>query len=319
MIISRKTKEVILSLPGAWILLIPLRLFNVCNTVLREQIVLLTKWSFLSRELTNYSYHSTEVSMKRLAVAMSKIEGVSCQAVMEYCTELDRDMLLKNLYLQARDKEKMLLNLTDGELRPGRQILYYCLTRILKPKLVFEAGTAHGMGALLIIHALKLNEAEGFPGELITVDLNPNAGKLLKHLPSDYRASLDFIIGDTESTLALCTSEVDLFFHDTVNISSHEKSHYDLLDKRISRAGVICTSWGMSGILAEYSDRRGRCYLEFTSQPEHHWSCDTMGISLPSNLKVASVRKPVPESSSHRIPWPIREDLHAAAIEKIRV
>jgi predicted O-methyltransferase YrrM len=318
MIISRKTKEMILSLPGAWLFLIPLRLFNVCNTVLRSQVVLLTGWCFSSREFTNCSYHSTMASMKRLAVTLSKIEGVSCQAVMGYCTELNRDVLLQNMYLQARNKEKMLRNLTDAELRPGRQILYYCLTRALKPKVVFEAGTAHGMGSLLIVHALKLNEAEGFSGKLITVDLNPNAGKLLKHLPSDYRASMNFIISDTESALRLYASEIDLFFHDTVNIASHEKNHYDLLDERISRDGVICTSWGMSGMLAEYSEKSDRRYLEFTSQPERHWSCDTMGISLPSTLKAPSLRKPARQLSSHGILWSTPEDLHVAAIAKVR-
>lgn len=318
MTISRKTKEMILSLPAAWLFLIPFRLFNVCNTVLRSQVLMLIRWCFSSHELTNWSYHSTEVSMKRLAVTLSKIEGVSCKAVMGYCTELSRDILLQNMYLQARSKEKMLRNLTDAELRPGRQSLYYCLTRALKPKVVFEAGTAHGIGSLLIVHALKLNAAEGFPGKLITVDLNPNAGKLLKHLPSDYRACMDFIISDTESALRLYASRIDLFFHDTVNIPSHEKTHYDLLDQRIARDGVICTSWGMSGILAEYSEKSDRRYLEFTSQPERHWSCDTMGISLPLTLKAPPLYKQARQASSHSILWPTREDLHAAAIEKVR-
>lgn len=211
--------------------------------------------------------------------------------VIEYCAELHQNSRLQELYSQARAKESMLHNLTDSEFRPGRQILYFCLTRALKPKVVFEAGTAHGKGALLILHALKLNAAEGFPGTLTTVDLNPNAGKLLKHLPLDYRSSMNFIVDTSESTLRRFPSRIDLFFHDTVNISSHEKYHYDLLSEKISRAGVICTSWGMSGTLAEYSERTGRRYLEFTNQPEDHWSCDTMGISLPGILKAPSIYK----------------------------
>jgi predicted O-methyltransferase YrrM len=282
----------ILSLPGAWIFLIPLRLFNVCNTVLKSQIVLLTRWGFSSRELTNFSYRSTETSTKRLAILLSKIEGISYQAVMGYCAELNQNESLQNIYRQARVKEKMLRNSTDHDLRAGRQILYYCLTRALKPEVVFEAGTAHGIGSLLVLHALKLNQAEGFPGRLTTVDLSPNAGKLLKHLPSEYRAAMDFILSDTEDALRHFPSHIDLFFHDTVNVSSHEKSHYELLDRRISRAGVICTSWGMSGMLAEYSERSGRRYLEFTNQPEGHWFCDTMGISLPAVLIARSICKP---------------------------
>jgi predicted O-methyltransferase YrrM len=319
MIISRKSKEMILSLPGAWIFLIPLRLFSVSNMVLKSQIFSLIRWCFSSRELTNFSYHSTDVSVKRLAVTLSKIEGVSCRAVTEYCEELGQDVLLQNTYLHARSKEKMLRNLTDAELRPGRQILYYCLTRALKPKVVFEAGTAHGMGSLLILHALKLNKVEGFPGRLTTVDLNPTAGKLLKHLPSDYSASMEFIISDSETELQRYSSKIDLFFHDTVNIPSHEKSHYDLLDERISDNTVICTSWGMSGMLAEYTERRNRRYLEFTSQPERHWSCDTMGISMPSSLRAPSMRTPLPHAAGQVIPWPVHEDTQAAAIGRLHV
>lgn len=252
---------------------------------------MLAKWGLSSREFTNFSYHSTEASTRRLASALSKIEGVSSQQVIGYCAEINQNAALQELYGQARAKEQMLRNLTDSEFRAGRQILYFCLTRALKPKVVFEAGTAHGKGALLILHALKLNAGEGFPGKLTTVDLNPNAGKLLNHLPLDYRALMNFILDGSEDILRRFPSRIDLFFHDTVNISSHEKSHYDLLDEKISRAGVICTSWGMSGMLAEYSERNGRRYLEFTNQPEDHWSCDTMGISLPAVLQAPSICK----------------------------
>lgn len=288
MIISRKIKAAILSVPGAWLFLIPFRLFSVYKTLLKMPIGQLIKWSVLSREITNFSYHSSEASTRRLAGMLGRIEGVSPQAIIGYCAELDHATILQDLYRDARAREGMLRNLTDNELRAGRQILYYCLTRALKPKVVFEAGTAHGKGALLILHALRLNAAEGFPGELTTVDLNPNAGKLLKHLPSAYRNLLNFIMDTSEATLRRFPLRIDLFFHDTVNLPAHEERHYALLHQKISRTGVICTSWGMSGMLAEYSEKSGRHYLEFTSQPDDHWSSDTLGLSLPAALQTPS-------------------------------
>jgi predicted O-methyltransferase YrrM len=288
MIISRKIKATILSVPGAWFFLIPLRLFNVYNEVLKKQIVRLIKWGLSSREFTNFSYHSSQITTKRLASMLGRIEGVSPQAIAGYCAELERASVLQDLYREARQKEGMLRNLTDKELRAGRQIVYYCLTRALKPKVVFEAGTAHGKGALLILHALKLNAAEGFPGELTTVDLNPNAGKLLKYLPSGYRSMLNFIVDTSEDTLRDFPGRIDLFFHDTMNLAAHEQRHYALLRQKISRNGVICTSWGMAGLLAEFAAMSGRQYLEFTVQPDDHWTTDTLGISLPAMLRVPS-------------------------------
>ena len=300
MIISRKFKATILSVPGAWFFLIPLRLFNVYNTVLKEQIVRLIKWSVSSREFTNFSYRSNEVTTKRLASMLGRIDGVSPQAIVGYCAEIERASVLQDLYREARQKEGMLRNLTDNELRAGRQIVYYCLTRALKPKVVFEAGTAHGKGALLILHALRLNAAEGFPGELTTVDLNPNAGKLLKHLPSGYRRLLNFIVDSSEGTLEHFPMQIDLFFHDTMNLAAHEERHYALLRQKMSRTGVICTSWGMAGLLAEFSAISGRQYIEFTVQPDDHWTSDTLGISLPAMLRVPSAYKPPQQSTNRR-------------------
>ena len=314
MTISRRVKASILRIPGVWLLLIPLRLFNVWNTILRNQFFAVTRWGFSSREMTNFTYHSTETSKKRLAIILSKIDGLSSSDVLRYCDELTRSDLLQAIYLQARSKEKILCNLTDGEFRPGRRILYYCLARALKPKVVFEAGTAHGAGALLILHALKLNEAEGYPGKLITVDINPNASKLLKHLPPDYARMVTVIFGDTEHALAQVTSEIDIFIHETVNIVEHENRHYDILSKKISRTGIIFSPWGLMGTLAEFSDKAGREYLEFTHQPENHWNCDTIGISLPAK------GSPAIKKRSSEVEFSRNERVHSAMknLERLR-
>lgn len=319
MIISRRTKAAILSLPGTWVLLIPIRLFGVWSTILKSQFVAQTRWGFSSREMTNFSYHPTQESKKRLAIILSKIDGLSKSDVLGYCEELINNNLLQDIYFQARAKEKMLCNLTDREFRAGRRILYYCLARALKPKVVFEAGTAHGAGALILLHALKVNESEGYPGKLITADINPNAGKLLKHLPAEYRELLTFSYGDTEQALAEVSSEIDLFIHETVNITSHENRHYDYLRQKLSRSGIIFSPWALTGTLAEFSDQTGREYLEFTHEPENHWNLDTIAISLPANLKVLSRREQENRVGPEGMPMPHEEKIPAVGSEKAHV
>jgi hypothetical protein len=292
MIISRKTKAAILNLSGVWLFLIPIRLFNLWRTNLKPQIIAQTRWVFSSREINNHSYHPTQASKKRLAIILSKIDGLSKSDVLYYCEEIFHSNLVQDIYFKARAQEKILRNLTDREFRAGRRILYYCLARALKPKVVFEAGTAHGVGAMIILHALKMNESEGYPGKLVTADINPNAGKFLKHLPPEYCELLSFSYGDTEKVLEELSSEIDLFIHETVNIESHENKHYDLLRQKISSSGIILSPWALTGRLAEFSDRTGREYLEYTYEPENHWNVDMIAISLPANLKVLPLQAP---------------------------
>ncbi len=285
-----RVKFVVLGLPGVWVALIPIKLFKVYRLFMRPQMARFTRLAFLSREVCNYSFHHTDTSTRRLAVLLANhLGGISVEEVLRYCGEVDRIPLLQAIYQAARNQDKVLRNLTDRELRVGRQLLYYCLVRVLKPRLVFEAGTAHGIGSLLLLHALKLNAEEGQAGRLITVDMNPNAGKLLKQLPPDYQALVEFELGHSEMKLAHAPAEIDLFFHDTANIPDHESRHYELLQKKLSARGVICTTWGMGGQLAEFSLRQGRRYFEFTNEAHEHWCNDTLGISIPStttNLQV---------------------------------
>jgi predicted O-methyltransferase YrrM len=284
---SSKAKECLLSFPGMWLLLIPLKLYAPLRNTLRTQLLVPLRCALASRELTNHSYHNTEISANRLATVLANIDGVSPELVRRYCHEARDNPVLQQIYREARAREKILCNLTDAEMRAGRQLLYYCLTRAIKPRVVFEAGTAHGIGSLLILHALRLNQAEGYPGRLATVDLNPNAGRILKHLPPDYRAMLSAELSDTERALFNFDLKIDLFFHDTVNVPEHEKNHYELLKGKISPAGVICSTWGTSGMLAAHSERTGRRYLEFTNQAQGHWCSDTIGISLPPANRAA--------------------------------
>lgn len=283
---SMRIKLAVLALPGVWIALIPIKLFKVYRLFMRPQMARFTRLAFSSREVCNYSFHHTDASTRRLAVLLAnQLNGVSVDMVLRYCGEVDRIPLLQAIYQEARSHDKVLRNLTDHELRVGRQLLYYCLVRVLKPRLVFEAGTAHGIGSLLLLHALKLNADEGRAGRLITVDMNPNAGKLLKQLPPDYQALVEFELGHSELKLAHAPAEIDLFFHDTANIPDHESRHYELLCEKLSERGVICTTWGTGGRLAEYSIRQGRRYFEFTNEAHEHWCNDTLGISIPSTTE----------------------------------
>ncbi|HJS92746.1 MAG TPA: hypothetical protein VJ741_00685, partial [Solirubrobacteraceae bacterium] len=55
----------------------------------------------------------------------------------------------------------------------GKRLGWYALARALRPRRVIEIGAHDGLGSLLLLRALELNENEGFPGTLTSFDVNP--------------------------------------------------------------------------------------------------------------------------------------------------
>jgi hypothetical protein len=55
---------------------------------------------------------------------------------------------------------------------------WYAFVRILS-RVVVETGVDKGLGSVLLCAALMRNRAEGFPGQYLGTDINPDAGFLL--------------------------------------------------------------------------------------------------------------------------------------------
>ncbi len=52
-----------------------------------------------------------------------------------------------------------------------------------RPKLIIEVGAHDGLGAFLLLRSLERNGEEGYPGRLVSFDVNPKAGWLVGHHP----------------------------------------------------------------------------------------------------------------------------------------
>lgn len=69
----------------------------------------------------------------------------------------------------------------EAKARPplGRHTAAYCAVRLLKPTTIVESGVKHGLGSAVLLRALELNAFEGAPGQLISIDPDPESGWLV--------------------------------------------------------------------------------------------------------------------------------------------
>jgi hypothetical protein len=164
----------------------------------------------------------------------------------------------------------------------GRRVGWYCMVRLMRPRLVVETGVFDGLGSAVLLRALERNRAEGAPGRLIGVDIDPRAGWLI---PEHERGDYQLVIEDSTRSLprVLAGQEVDLFIHDSNHSYEHEASEYRVVRPFLAPAGVILSDNAHAvPALADFARSEGRRYVYFGEQPVGHFYPGAgIGISLP--------------------------------------
>lgn len=126
--------------------------------------------------------------------------------------------------------------------------LTYGLIRELRPKLVVETGTASGSNTSMALAALHHNGQ----GELISIDIPPQAGKLTMDItiaqeevgywiPQDYKDRWTYLAGDAKIHLPKLMAErgVDFFIHDSLHTTSHMAFEYAVARAMMSENTII--------------------------------------------------------------------------------
>jgi Methyltransferase domain len=107
----------------------------------------------------------------------------------------------------------------------GHRLIWYLIARALKPELIVETGIYHGLGSLVLLRALEHNRRQGSPGELISFDINPKAGALVRtQAQGDWRR----LIGSTRELLApaLDGRRVGMFIQDTPHTFENQRFEF---------------------------------------------------------------------------------------------
>ncbi|MBB5870140.1 putative O-methyltransferase YrrM [Allocatelliglobosispora scoriae] len=227
------------------------------------------RWLVTSREHHNYTYDLTALNREHLAWFVSDVCNVPVGHVREWMAELEADDQLRK-HIENTTAASARRGLADRRVRYARRAGWYAMVRALKPAHVVETGTDKGLGTCVIAAALLRNTAEGHPGRVTSLDINPEAGYLTKAEP--WASVIELLIGDSVTALAALPEPVDIFLHDSDHSSGHERREFAAVEPRLAKDAIVLTdNVTKTDVLLRHAEATGRRFLAFKEQPARHW------------------------------------------------
>jgi hypothetical protein len=224
-------------------------------------------WRFVlaSPEPDNYTYEISNEA--ELAGWVARVLGCEVPVVQTFVDEPRSDPKLA-----VRLREATAGRWLWSKRRPpfGKRVGWYAVARGLRPRLVIEVGAHDGLGSLLLLRALELNEQEGFPGRLVSFDVNPSAGWLVG---SDPRWELRIEpSGEGMGAVLADAGPLDLFVYDGWHTFEAEHADLALAAEHLSSGGVLMSDDAqVTGALRSLCRERGLAYDEFQELPVGHF------------------------------------------------
>ncbi|WP_434743079.1 class I SAM-dependent methyltransferase [Micromonospora sp. SH-82] len=227
------------------------------------------RWLVTSREHHNYTYELTKLSRHHLAWFVSVVCDVPVKQVRAYFQEIESDDRLRT-HIEEATAGAARRGLADRQVRYARRIGWYAIVRATGPAHVVETGVDKGLGSCVLAAALLRNAADGRPGRVTSLDINPEAGYLARTEP--WSEVVDLVIGDSIASIDALDRPVDLFLHDSDHSRAHEKREFDAVEARLAPGAVLLTdNVTATNVLAEHAERTGRRFLAYRETPARHW------------------------------------------------
>jgi hypothetical protein len=241
-----------------WIL--KYRLLRKYDFPIARRPLLAMKYVLWDPEVGSYTYAMD--NEREYAEFLAPLVGVDPEQVQAWLNEAKTDpYLTRDRGICWSSKRRLLL---------GNRLMWYPITRALKPRVIVEAGIHDGLGSEMFLCALKRNAAEGSPGRLISFDVFEDTGWLVH---PDLRSNWQIELEQTTTGLdrALRDVEVDLFLHETPHEDELIRIELDAVMKRAGeRLVVIDTSGLQCQTLRQYCDRFDTPHHYFLDKPKDH-------------------------------------------------
>jgi predicted O-methyltransferase YrrM len=243
--------------------------------VMRAHPVMALRFLLTDPELDNYTYDLANID--ELVDTIARTFGAKHEQVAGLVRELEDDTAFR-AELSARLRAHR-----GRKPRPlyGRRIGWYCIVRLVRPRVVIEAGVHDGLSAIFL-RALEHNRSEGFPGKLIGIDVDPTCGWLV---PDRLRSHFDLVVDDSVAYLRRISGSpsIGLFLHDSLHTYSHETAEYEAALAGLEAGGLILSDDAhATPALADFSNRHGRPYVFWHERPINHFYPGAgIGMSLP--------------------------------------
>ena len=223
-------------------------------------------WIGQQTETENFYYELTPKNRSDLASLVGVVVGLPFEHVDAYLSELRSDEELEDLILSSWALDSTRADATVGF---GRREGWYAFIRAMKPKVVVETGVHDGVGACVILAALRENASEGFPGQYFGTDIRPNAGWLI---PTHFKSNASVLIGDSLDTLSAFDHQIDIFINDSDHSAEYEAREYEMIRSKLTPNSLILgDNSHNTESLRQFSRKNSRPYLFFREEPMKHW------------------------------------------------
>jgi hypothetical protein len=224
-------------------------------------------WAVASREYTNFSYETTDVSRVGLCGMVAVIANADIRTVIAFADELRSNAeLAEHVRADHADSDRKWAS--DPQFRSGRSMLYYLLIRALKSGFVVEAGVDRGLGAVVICEALRRNAAEGYNGDYLGIESNRLQRSSIYYGFPHKRGEIRH--GNSPDVIHTIARKIDLFVHETTPDPDHVATQLSALQGHIAERGVFASAWALPQFV-EYAARNGKRVLMHKDEPAHHW------------------------------------------------
>lgn len=227
------------------------------------------RWLFTSREHHNYTYELTWLSREHLAWFVSVVCDIPVKQARSYIAELAGDEALRD-HIERTTAASDRRGLADRKVHYARRLGWYAIVRARKPAHVVETGVDKGLGTCVLAAALLRNAAEGKPGTVTSLDINPEAGYLANAEP--WSAVIDLVIGDSVASIEALDRPVDLFLHDSDHSVAHERREFAAIEPKLAPGALLLTdNVTVTNVLAQHAEKTGRKFLAYRETPARHW------------------------------------------------
>ena len=222
----------------------------------------LLRWIFFDEELSNFTYKIK--NKNEIIHIINVLTGAGYKEIISILDEVN----INNSNMKKVFSDKYFKRY-DSDIF-GRRLIWYAITRIIKPDIVIESGVFEGLGSALLTMGLFQNFKEnpkirpkfiGIDIKLKNYYLNPQFDKI--DIELNEIDSIDFLNKFNEKKKILYISDAK---HDP----EFEKKEYNLISKNLIKNSIIISDNG-SEALSEFSILNNKKILCFTEQVSEHW------------------------------------------------
>lgn len=216
-------------------------------------------------ELESYTYSVANV--EGMLATIAGATGIPAAELSRYVTEAASD-IERGSELSHRLRRRF-----SVKRRPqlANRLGWYVLVRALRPALAVETGIYHGLGSVVLLHALDRNADEGAPGNLISFDTSADAGWLVDR--TKYK-DWQHVVGFTHETLhgSLGGQRVGALFQDSDHSEEVQRLEFGAaLANPEPVLLLVDASGGQTLVLEQLARERGGTYRKVVLGASDHW------------------------------------------------